>query len=591
MKKYILFPLLFISVSNAWSQTPSWLWAENALPIYSGIGSGGIATDPQGNVYVTGYFADLTITFGDSVLYNANTNINQLSNDIFIVKYDPSGNVLWARRDGGVNDELATGMALDAAGNIYVTGYFYSDATSGLDTAIFGATILVNDSSDQLNDMFLVKYDNNGHELWARGAGGDGNDGGSGLACDQLGNIYVIGSSTSDSIAFGTFELDTAVMFLVKYDSTGNVIWARRGGGDMGSQGYDQVSSVVADKSNNVYIAGGFLSDSISFGPFTLYNANAGNQTAPFLLKCDTGGAALWAKAGVSYPPQFVIDYDQVFSIVTDASGNVFTAGAFGSDSVRFANSSLVNPHTSYGKADAFLLKWDANGNVLWADNVQSTSADGDVPYSIATDNTGSVYMGGYFDESDTLQFGTSVSVSSLCSSSLGSIDMFFAKYDGSGNALWAQQASGKSCPGVDICNSIATDLNGNVYSIGTFTGDTLDLGTTTLMNQPDSITSFFIAKLGSTINGIQKVKASAAGISIYPNPAKDAFTIVLNNDIQNGRLEVCDMLGHNIFTEEFNNYYSGNNKYVQMSVPAGVYLARVTDGLSQYTAKVVITP
>src|SRR5262249_42166161 len=138
------------------------LWAKSAgRPAYDeGLGiTGGLF----GKGIITGYFGGLLITFDTTVLYCLG-----LSN-IFFVKYDPSGNVLWAKKAGGTGGDLGAAVSADVSGNIFVTGYIQSPSVT------FG-TITLTDSGG--HDFFIAKYDSSGNVLWAKSAGGTQNDAG-----------------------------------------------------------------------------------------------------------------------------------------------------------------------------------------------------------------------------------------------------------------------------------------------------------------------------------------------------------------------------------------------------------------------------
>jgi hypothetical protein len=114
--------------TRIYAQAPSWVWAKSA-----GNAKGhSIAVDAKGNVYVTGYFESDSLTLGSITLRRAG------GKDIFVVKYDPNGQVLWAKSAGGMNDDYGASIAVDASGNVYVTGYFESD------TLTFGTITLRN---------------------------------------------------------------------------------------------------------------------------------------------------------------------------------------------------------------------------------------------------------------------------------------------------------------------------------------------------------------------------------------------------------------------------------------------------------------
>ena len=139
-------------------------------------GGYGIAADSEGNCYVTGFFRG-TATFGSETLTSA------AGNDIFVVKLDPDGHVLWAKRMGGSGYESGHSIAVDTAGNSYVTGYFQGNAT-------FGTIPL---TSPGLENVFVQKLDPAGTVLWAKRMGGTTHSEAKGIALDPSGNSYVTG--------------------------------------------------------------------------------------------------------------------------------------------------------------------------------------------------------------------------------------------------------------------------------------------------------------------------------------------------------------------------------------------------------------
>ncbi len=125
---------------------------------------------------MTGQFQG-TASFGSFTITSAGAQ------DIFVAKYDTDGNVLWVRSAGGPINDQGFGIGIDAAVNIYVTGFLR-------DTAIFGSFTL---TSAGVRDIFVAKYDDSGNVLWVRSAGGTSFDEGSGIAVDAGGNSYATG--------------------------------------------------------------------------------------------------------------------------------------------------------------------------------------------------------------------------------------------------------------------------------------------------------------------------------------------------------------------------------------------------------------
>ncbi|MCX6146500.1 MAG: SBBP repeat-containing protein [Candidatus Kapabacteria bacterium] len=210
MKKTItIFIFAFISLSNLVNaQAPNCLWAKKAGGTTEDV-SNSVTTDASGNVYVTGYFTSPTITFGTTTITNTG------GYDIFIVKYDAAGTVLWAKSAGGTDSDYGSSLTTDASGNVYVTGRFVSP------TITFGTTTLTNPGG---YDIFIVKYDAAGTVLWAKSAGGTSDDHGRSVSTDASGNVYVTGYFTSPTITFGTTTLTNAGendIFIAKYAGTG----------------------------------------------------------------------------------------------------------------------------------------------------------------------------------------------------------------------------------------------------------------------------------------------------------------------------------------------------------------------------------
>jgi len=201
-------------------------WARQA----GGIGQDyarKIAIDGSGNAYVAGDFTG-PAQFGTFTLGGTGTAGNPQA---YLAKYDAQGNVLWAQAApaSGFSD-----VVVDAADNVYVIGSFSGSAT-------FGGTMLTTQAAF---DLVLVKYDPRGNVLWAR-AGGTlpgSRLGWTSVAVDAVGNAYVTGSLGGSANLGGSAgaltSAGTANLFVAKYSSQGNPIWARQGGGSKGDGSY-----------------------------------------------------------------------------------------------------------------------------------------------------------------------------------------------------------------------------------------------------------------------------------------------------------------------------------------------------------------
>jgi hypothetical protein len=541
----VICSLCFLSkISNA--QPPNWLWATSAGGTDYDYASS-VAVDASGNTYVAGWFASSTITFGSTTLTNANAG----NGDMFLVKYDANGNVLWAKSEGGTSIDQAYSVAVDASGNSYVVGFFYSP------TITIGSYTLTNAGFD---DLFLAKYDANGNVLWAKSAGGTGYDWPYCIAVDASGNSYVAGAFYSSTITFGSYTLTNAGnedMFLAKYDANGNVLWTKSEGG----MGNDLGNSVAVDASGNPYVAGYFSSPTLTFGSYTLTNANAGINDL-FLAKYDANGNVLWAKS-IGGPSD-----DEATAAAVDASGNLYVAGWFRSTTLTFGSYTL----TSAGNEDMFLAKYDANGNVLWAASAGGISED--IAGSVAVDASGNPYVAGlYF--SSTLTFG------SYTLTNVGYFDMFLTRYDANGNVLWAKSQGGTNG---DLGRSIAVDASGNLYVAGLFRSPTLTFGSYTLTNAGAGTTSdMFLAKLGNSA-GINESRNSS-NISVFPNPATDIITIEITGIFKASYLSIMNIEGQQVITRQIKE---PQTQLDISNLPSGVYFVKLTNDKTVKVGKMI---
>jgi hypothetical protein len=246
------------------------LWAKSGGDTYQMDNMNSVAVDASGNAYVAGEFYNPTINFGLFTLTNSDDTV--YSSDFFLIKYDANGNVQWAKSAVGAYEDIASSVAVNASGNIYLAGWFDSPTLS------FGYITLTNHNSKDTADIFLAKYDTGGNVLWAKSAGGKKGDGASSVAADVSGNAYIAGTFSSPAINFGSTTLTNTGLFLAKYDANGNALWAKS------AVGGDVATSVAVDATGESYITGYFTSSTTTFGSTTLTNAGVGNYDI-FLAK------------------------------------------------------------------------------------------------------------------------------------------------------------------------------------------------------------------------------------------------------------------------------------------------------------------
>jgi hypothetical protein len=236
----------------------------------------------------------------------------------------------WAKSAGG-GYTYGIGVAVDGSGNSYITGYFYGTAT-------FGSTTLTSSGAEE---VFIAKYDASGSVLWAQKAGGTDTDTGRGIAVDGSGNSYVTGSFRG-STTFGSTTLNSSSLdiFTAKYDASGNVLWAQKGGG---TGLFDEGYGIAVDGSGNSYITGAFA-DTATFGSTTVTSSSFFADV--FIVKYDAFGNVLWAqKAGGT-------NIDVGTSIAVDGSDNSYVTGVF-RNTATFGSTTL----NSSSNGDVFITK------------------------------------------------------------------------------------------------------------------------------------------------------------------------------------------------------------------------------------------
>jgi hypothetical protein len=549
MKKFLLLPvavIFFCFLSDiSYSQAPSWLWAKSSGGTSADYGNS-VAVDASGNSYITGYFTSPTITFGFYTLTNTNSTGDMWN--VFLTKYDANGNVLWAKSAGGIawwTDDCGISVAVDASGNSYITGAFNSP------TITFGSYTLTNtDSAALMWNVFLTKYDADGNVLWAKSAGGpawqlEDCDEGTSVVVDASGNVFLTGYFESQTIIFGPDTLTNAgysVIFLVKYDANGNVLWAKSSGET--DNGF--AISLAGDAFGNTYVTGEFIGPIITFGSDTLINPS--NERNVFLVKYDTGRSVLWAKntGGTSD--------NLASSVAVDTSGNAYLTGCFKGSTITFGSDTLTND----GLFDIFLAKYDAGGNVLWAKSAGGTSND--FGNSVSVDAFGDAYLTGQFSSS-AITFGN------YTLTNAGGGDIFLAIYNNNGNVLWATSAGGTSD---EDGQSVAVDASGDAFVAGWFGSHKITFGSDTLTNVGNN--DIFLAKLEGIPVGVNELIHSES-ILVYPNPATDKISIKLHDDNVGSIISILDIEGQQLLQQTI----TAQTTTIDISpIPEGMYFVKV---------------
>ena len=525
----------------------TWLWARGA----TGCAGGVLGTDLYGHVYSCGTYSSPTIIFGGVMLINVRSDS---SGDVFLVKYDTLGNVIWAKSYGGNSFDGATCVTTDALGNIYMAGAFESSSIT------FGTTTLVHSAGGD-DDMFIVKIDSSGNVIWARSAGGSiatGDVVTSSVMTDGSGNVYVTGDFSSFALAFGATMLTNTGgddMFLVKFSTIGDVIWAKSAHAAV----YD-VRAVI-DTTNNIYVTGSFGS-SISFGTTTLTGTGGYNE---FLAKYDTAGNVIWVKSAAGATSTSA-QYSNAVAI--DIAGNIFISGYFNSPSLIFDTITLTNSYSpSYVY---FTAKYDSSGKVVWARN--SMGSGENTNCDVKTDNSGNVYTAGAYN-GPSISFGSGI----LYNTNPGNNAIFVTKYDAAGNNKWTAGANGiaGTSAGYFVVNDFGQAYLSGIFNLG------INFGTTALIGGNNQ---YFLARLDTAYNqyaAVATMTSISKNISLYPNPNNGEMNLIFSGASYT-ELKVKDCLGRTVYMALLTG--TEGSKVIELySMPAGVYyLNAVGNGESE---------
>ena len=259
----------------------------------------------------------------------SDSNGNQ---DAFVRMYSPSGQHQWTRQWGTAWTESARGVAADDSG-VYVVGFEFG-AAPGLPLV------------DQ--NAFIRKYDGSGNLLWAHAFGANGDPGAFDIAYGvtvQGASVYVVGSTWG--VFPGQVNEGVADIFLRKYDTNGNYQWTTQLGSSFSDYGYATAADI-----SGVYIAGATLG--------TLPSQTSLGQNDAFVMKYDHNGVLLWI--------------DQFGTSTSDQANGVAADGD--NPLVVGQTNGMLPGETKVGGTDAFIRKYDADGNVLWTVQYGTTAWD-----------------------------------------------------------------------------------------------------------------------------------------------------------------------------------------------------------------------
>jgi hypothetical protein len=301
-----------------------------------------VAVDSTDNLYISGY------THG---AFPGQTHYGEY--DAFLIKYDANGNEQWTRQFGTSSSNIASGVAVDLADNIYMVG-FTNEAFPG--QTHYGGY-----------DVWVRKLDSDGSEQWTRQFGTASDDYGRRIAVDSGANVYVTGHTKGafpDQMHYGGADI-----WVRKLDSDGSEQWTRQ----FGTPAYDRAYGLACDQNDNIYLMG----ETDAAFPGQMHYGS----TDIWVRKLSSDGSEQWTR-------QFGTTEDEYgYSIACDQSDNVHIAGE---------TMGVFPDQTHYGATDLFFRQYDPFGSTNWIKQYGTPSED--VAPMIAVDSTNNVYVTGFTD-------------------------------------------------------------------------------------------------------------------------------------------------------------------------------------------------
>jgi len=580
------------------------IWAKTIGGNLDDVGRA-VHVDAANNIYITGNFTGTGDFDPGAGTVNYTSNGATPKVDIFILKLDDNGDYIWSHQIGGTDHDRGFALGSDDLNNIYVGGYF-TDSVD-FDPGPGDASSI----SLGVEDMYLLKLDENGSFIWNKGYGGPGEETILSFVVDNNSDLILTGSFNN----IVDFDPNAGVenhasnglgdLFVSKLDSSGNMLWTITEGGIDD----DGAKDVAVNSSDEIYMTATFL-ESVDFDPTTGFDIRTSNGKEDAVLqKISSSGQIEWTRT-------FGGDSTDVARRISiDQSESVFLVGNF-EEQVDFDPASSVDTLTSSGLADIFISKFNSNGDHKWVEAFGDSVSQAGI--SIANDNAGSMYITGTYLGS--VDFDPSAGVSTL--SSVGITDACLVKYSycaetysnltitacesytpPSENNTWTTSGNyvdtiygGNFCGGDSILYIDLTidNVDNNVTQInevtlqandptanyqwidcdnGPIAGETNQTFTATQNGNyavavtsgscTDTSSCFPITSVSLGENG------SLNGFKVWPNPSSGDIQVSVPESLTNSSISVIDVTGRILKSIDLNDEIQVD---IHISAPAGIY-------------------
>jgi hypothetical protein len=484
------------------------------------LGGGGmdavtsIAVDGSGNAYVAGWATSTDLPTVNPVSAQSGGGV-----DAFVAKLGPGGNnLIYCTYLGGRGDDRAFGIAVDPAGDAYVTGWTSSSVfptVAPMQAALAGG-----------KDAFVAKLNPAGNILiYSTYLGGGATDSGNSIAVDAAGNAYVAGGTYSlDFPALGAYQASNRGQqnaFITKLSASGSLMYSTY----LGGSGNDSALSIAVDSAGAAFVTGG--ATSTNFPTVAPVQAVSGGNQDAFIAKLSPSGNTLLYSTYLGGSGGSVGSFEAGTGIAVDATGAAYVAGA--TNSINFPVTTGALQATNFGGGgDGFVAKLKPAGNALvYATYLGGSSLD--YASAIAIDFLGNAYIAGYTASYDFLN------LYALQPANAGPYDAFVTKLNPSGTGVvWSTYLGGS---GSDAANALAVDSLGNVYVAGLTQSSDLPLSNP-MQNSNGGSYGGFISKIspgwvaGVFLNGSWYIDRNRNGGFDGTAPGDQIFTFGQTGDI-----------------------------------------------------------
>jgi len=503
---------LFPFCANA--QTCDWVKVGVEDGLWDAVYVAGVNNDNAANTYVVGWDDIGPLTFGTVSIED--------SNYIFVVKYDSSGNVLWAKNyRNHINSLIPEQTTIDQNNNVYISG-----ETSG-DTVWFNDVMVTNAGGGGV--FFILKLDSSGNILWARTAAAAGYA--EGLSANTPGYLYACfnfywGTATFDTTTI-TGAVDWYNVAIVKYDTAGNLQWARMGIDTAESMGCS------SDLDGNLFVTGALYTND------TISDSLSDYGTGMFLTKFDSAGNQLWQCSSHEQATTGI-------SVKCHQANEIYVSGGFEVPRMSINSISIVNHDTLSASGDIFLAKFSEDGSLSWLKDIGGPGDD-DVR-DITVSKSEEIFL-----------------VGDICPADSSTCDIFIKEFDTSGNLMWSDnlvdsEANGDEHLSYDnIENLYIAAPHYNPFTINGF-------------SIPDT-PGMFLAQFNKFSTGTPIIKKTGKDCILYPNPAYNSINISCTYPIN--QITITNAIGQTLYSSKYDVSSTSINI---INYPPGLYFACINN-------------